>query len=251
MRDGVLFHAKHAFMPNSLGYCGPDESGSIREHLEEGREGDRLLRTLQGFEAAYPFLKLIARNAGREVFDYSVPEAYWIGNRLLEAVAPADFYGFSRREMKGKGMKSLSGSFKDLDGGALPHHTFYVMGTYVGMGGDGPKLGEDKARKIAQLIDNCRISWGEVKGKSGGELRVESRPIVIGERGLSLGGVLTKRVKYNQLVKPFDRVEAGDVVSIHWDYACDILTARQLTNIERYTDADIRSANALLKRRKV
>ena len=143
--DGVLFHAKHAFMPNSLGYCGPDEDGTIREHLEDGTPGEGLVSALQGFEAAYPFLKLIARYAGTEVFDYSVPEAYWIGNGLLDKVRPEDFLGFAREELKGTGMKSLSGSFRDF-GEATPHHTLYVMGTYVGKGGDGPRLGEDPRR---------------------------------------------------------------------------------------------------------
>lgn len=250
-KDGVLFHAKHAFMPNSLGYCGPDENGSIRERLEGGREEEVLLGTLRRFEAAYPFLRLIARSSGRDVFDYSVPEAYWIGSPLLEEVPPGEFYGFSKRELRGNGMKSLQGSFKLLDGTALPHHSFYVMGTYIGAGGDGPKLGEEKGKKIGELIDSCRISWGEVKGKSKDSLVVEARPITVGEGGLGLGGPQRKSVKYDPLVEPFGEVKAGDTVSIHWGYACDVLTRRQVANIERYTAADIRGANAMLRKRRV
>ena len=96
MREsGVLFHAKHAFMPNFLGYCGPDERGRIQQSLEGGKTDDELVRTLRQFEAAYPFLGLIAKSTGREVFDYAVPEAYWIGNSLLTKVPASDFYRFS------------------------------------------------------------------------------------------------------------------------------------------------------------
>lgn len=248
--DGAIFHAKHAFMPNSLGYCGPDGNGTIREHLEGGSTGERLVRTLRGFDAAYPFLRLIARNAGRDVFDYAVPEAYWIGNPLLDRVEPSDYYRFSREELKGGGMKGLQASLKELVGGVAPHHTFYVMGTYVGRGGDGPKLGTDPRRKLEALVESCRISWGKVVEVGRSELLVRSRPLRIEEEGFKLGGARTRRVSYNPLVPPFGSIRPGDSVSVHWGYACEVLSPRQTVSIERYTSADIRSANALLGKRR-
>lgn len=245
-KDGILFHAKHAYMPNSLGYCGPDEKGAILEHLEDGKGGEDLVRTLQGFEAAYPFLRLIARSSGREVFDKAVPEAYWIGNGLLGEVDPADFLRFSRVELKGTGMKNLGQSIGKLDGNVIPHHTFYVMGTYVGSQGDGPNLGNEGARKVAELIDNCRISWGTVKKVNKKELVVRYRPLGIGEGALSLSQPREKTVRYDPGVNPFGSVKAGDVVSIHWNYACEVLTQRQARNIARYTAADIALANGLI-----
>jgi hypothetical protein len=247
--DGALFHAKHAFMPNSLGYCGPDENGTIREHLEEGRRGEELVDTLKEFEAAYPFLKLIARNTGREALDYAVPEAYWIGNSLLDSVQAADFYRFSQSELKGNGMMSLQNSFRDLDGMAVPHHTFYVMSTYVGRGGDGPKPGTERPVKLEELINNCRISWGRVKEVKRSKLAVEYRPLRIGEEGFELGRPKKREVDYNPQVKPFGAVRAGDVVSMHWGYACDVLSKRQVSNIESYTTRDIGSINLLMKKR--
>ncbi|MDE1857547.1 MAG: hypothetical protein KGI26_00570 [Thaumarchaeota archaeon] len=245
MKDGILFHAKHAYMPNSLGYCGPDENGKILGHLEAGKGGEDLVRTLQGFEAAYPFLKLIARNSGREVFDYSVPEAYWIGNDLLGRVDPADFLRFSRGELKGNGMRNLEMSLKPLDGAGVPHHTLYVLGTYAGSAGDGPSLGNGAAKKVARLMDDCRISWGTVRRADREELVVLHQPLALGD-GLSLGAPAEKKVRYDPRVEPFDRVKAGDVVSIHWNYACDVLSRRQARNIERYTALDLTLANRLI-----
>lgn len=245
-RDGVLFHAKHAYRPNSLGFCGPDENGTILSHLQEGSGGDALVRTLQNFEAAYPFLKLIARNSARKVFDYSVPEAYWVGNDLLSRVDPADFLKFAREELKGSGMKNLQASFKPLEGGVIAHHSFYVMGTYVGSGGDGPNIVNDGRRKVAELIDSCRVSWGTVLRVEARELAVKSRPLRIGDAGLSLGEAGEKMVKYDPEVRPFGSVRAGDVVSIHWNYACEVLSPRQTRNIQKYTAADMQTLNRLL-----
>lgn len=247
-KSGLLFHAKHAYMPNTLGYCGPDENGTILEHLEGGKEGDKLERALQGFEAAYPFLRLIARNSGKEVFDYSVPEAYWIGNGLLELVPPDDFLKFSKSELRGAGMKNLQPNFRAVDGAAVPHHTFYVLGTYIGRAGDGPTLENEGAKKVARLMDNCRISWGTVKEVGRRELLVRYEPLAVGETGLALGAPEEKRVRFDADVEPFSRVKPGDVVSVHWNYACELLSQRQTRNITKYTSMDIALANRLLAR---
>jgi len=69
----------------------------------------------------------------------------------------------------------------------------------------------------------------------------------VDERGLSLARPAVKRVRYNPEVRPFAKVRAGDVVSIHWNYACDVLTPRQARNLARYTDADIRLVNRLME----
>jgi len=246
--DGVLFHAKHAFMPNSLGYCGPDEKGQIQRDLEGNRSDEELVQTLQKFEAAYPFLKLIAKSAGRQVFDYSVPEAYWIGNRLLDLVPVSDFYSFSHHEIKGRDPEKVREVFRQLDGTAPPHHTFYVMSTYATTAvPDGPNVRNEAKRKIAELVDNCRISWGTVRKVGKNELQVEARRVSVDDGGLSLTSPVVKRVRYNPEVRPFGTVKAGDVVSIHWNYACDVLTPRQVKNIAWYTDADIRLVSRLMK----
>jgi hypothetical protein len=40
-----------------------------------------------------------------------------------------------------------------------------------------------------------------------------------------------------------DRVSVGDVVSIHWDWACDRLEPGMLDALQRSTDRQIRIAN--------
>jgi len=79
------------------------------------------------------------------------------------------------------------------------------------------------------------------------ELQVEVRRVGLDDGGLSLARPAVKRVRYNPEVKPFRDIRPGDVVSVHWNYACDVLTPRQTKNIARYTDADIRLVNRLIK----
>jgi len=245
--EGLILHAKHAFMPNSLGYCGPDDRGRILRLLEEGKAGEGLLKTLEGFEAAYPFLSLIARSTGRDVFDASVPEAYWIGNNLLEKVPHSDFYGFSHRELKGKDPEKVRDLFRNLDGSAPPHHTFYVLSTYAGSTvADGPDLSNEHRRKVAELMDNCRISWARVKQVRKNELQVEYSPVVIEDSSVALAPPRLKQVKYNPEVKPFGSVKPGAVVSLHWNYACDVLSERQVRNLARYTRGDLALINRFL-----
>ena len=246
--SGILLHAKHAFMPNKLGFCGPDDRGEILRHLEEGRGGERLLSTLREFEAAYPFLKLIARATGRDVFDYSVPEAYWIGNALLDQVSTLEFYNFSHRELKGRDSQRVTRIFKALGLAARPHHSFYVITTYAGRTlKDGPSFATDNARRVLELIDNCRIAWGEVRRVDASSLQVDYRPLVVEDGRLALSKPELKKVGYTPEVKPFDKIKAGDHVSLHWNYACDVLSPRQLKSITRYTMRDIASTNMLVE----
>ena len=248
--QGVLFHAKHAFMPNNLGYCGPDEGGRLQEALEEGRAIDGLVRTLQRFEAAYPFLKLIARETGRDSFDLEVPEAYWVGNGLLEKVPLPAHYEFTHRELKGRDPRGVRDFFREVDGEALPHHTFYVLGTFASsMAPDGQSLTNEKTKKVLDVMDSCRISWGTVKEVHKGELEVVSRPLAMKGEGLALSEEKAKRVRYNPLVRPFQSVKRGDVVSLHWNYACEVLSKSQIRGIAKYTATDIASVNRYLRSR--
>jgi hydrogenase maturation factor len=234
-------------MPNTLGYCGPDDRGLILRHLEESKGGEELATTLRGFEAAYPFLRLIAGSTGRGVFDYSVPEAYWIGNSLLDRVQTPEFYRFSHHELVGKDPREVRRLFKAAAGSARPHHTFYVMSTYATSSvADGPTLSSDGRKKVEGLIDSCRVSWGEVKKVGRKDLDVRFSPVEAKDGKLALAGPVVKRVRYNPEVRSFSKVSPGDWVTMHWGYACEVVSPRQLRNIVKYTKLDIEATNRVL-----
>ena len=237
--EGVFLHAKHTLMPNSLGYCGPDENSIILEHLHSSSSGEDLLSTLKGFEAAYPFVKMIAESNGRDPFDYEVAEAYWIGNKLLEHVEPSKFYRFSQNgpttRMTAVDSKDL---FRNLGTSAKPHHTFYVLGMY-----SRAKGGPEVDKKLLELMDSCRISWGRVVGVNKKTLTVERPPLVLDDGRLGLAAPQRKEVVFDREIRPFNTVRKGDWVSVHWNFASEKLRPYQVRNLKSYTALDIEAAN--------
>ncbi len=239
-RAGILLHAKHALTPNGLGYCGPDQNGKILDHLHGSKAGDDLVSVLSKFEAAYPFIRMIGESTGRDPFDYSVTEAYWIGNSLLDRVAPTNFFEFASRDLKSKmGRSEAKTLFRDPGFVPKPHHSFYVMSLFAR---SGPSPTGDK---LLKLMDSCRISWGEVSSVKGRELLVRSSPLRLSGGRLALAPPRTERVAYDPEIPGFSRVKAGDWVSLHWNFASERLTGRQVKNLRKYTLYDIAASNRL------
>ncbi len=247
---GVLLHAKHAYMPNSLGYCGPDDRGKILQAIHESAVDERLLGVLKNFEAAYPFIHLIGKSTARDPFDFEVTEAYWIGNNLLHEVSPSEFYEFTHRGLQTKIPRDSSRKiFSELNSQAIPHHSFYVLNIWARSERalNHPEMDSRTSRSLEQLMDNCRISWGRVIEKKGTTLKVQYSPLKITDGMLALSSPITKRVQYDSEVPSFLNLRPGDNVSIHWNFACEVLTPRQLSNIKKYTLSDITAANRLAR----
>ena len=246
----MLLHAKHAFPPNNLGYCGPDVRGKIEDYLHGSSDEESLLRYLTKFEAAYPFVKMIAESTGTSPFDYQVTEAYWLGNSLLDRIKPREFYQFTQNELissrglvgKKDGMKKREAKllFKQLGPMARPHHTFYVLDMFA-------KTGEKSGvrGKILELMDSCRISWGRILEVKKDTLVVERPSLTIDESGqLALTAVpVKKEVVYDPAIQPFNLIKKGDWISIHWNFASERLTAPQVRNLKKFTALDIRATN--------
>lgn len=255
--DGVgeFLHAKHAFPPNSLGYCGPDVRGRIEDYLHSDSDGDSLVPILTKFEAAYPFVRMIAKSTGRKPFDFHVAEAYWLGNSLLDQVKPRDFFEFahqdlgSSRKMVGKSdslrkdeAKSL---FQELGPMAKPHHTFYVLGMYAKS-----SIRAGTEDKLLELMDSCRISWGKVLQVNRDSLVVERPSLALKDGLLALAPAKKKEISYDPEIYPFSSIRKGDWVSVHWNFASERLMPYQLKNLKRYTKLDIQATNRLASRKK-
>ena len=248
--EGELLHAKHALQPNSLGYCGPDENKTILEHLYGSTTSERLTSMLTRFEAAYPFVRLIAKSTGRQPFDRDVTEAYWIGNPLLDEVQPSDFYQFVKQglpssrkkagKMDGLGAADAKSLFRRLGPLAKPHHTFYVLGMYSR---SSPRAGSEA--KLLSLMDSCRISWGKVMEVKKADLVVERPSLSMDQEKLFLTPPQKKEVHYDPRIPSLSNVRPGDLVSIHWNSASDKLRPGQLANLRKYTDLDIEATNRI------
>jgi hypothetical protein len=246
--SGTLLHAKHAFMPNKLGYCGPDDRGMIRQHLQESTVDEKLILTLKNFEAAYPFIHLIGKSNEKEPFDRKVTEAYWIGNKLLNNVGAEEFYNFTVNELRKKNGEEIRSLFLNLRDRAIPHHTFYVISTTMSLISDTHHTSSPDPRKISETMDSCRIAWGRVLKMEKDRLLVGYKPLRLRNDKISLSQELTKKsIGYDPTVPPFGNIAPGDYVSMHWNFACEILSEEQVRNIHTYTQRDISSANVFLR----
>jgi len=239
---GPIRFARYAFGPNSLGYCGPDEAGELFAQATLGHDL-RKLRDLAGqFEGAYPYLSLIARSCGiADPLDAGVVEAYWLGNRLLDDVRPRDF-GESletrfKRRLRDDGWRWLGSK---PEAGAVPNHAFHVLDVFPKVG----MLRTGEVERALEVMDSCRIRWGRVLERDGDSLVVSAVPLVMAGGRLRLGAPCIEKIRgWVDGTGFVDDVAPGDVVSIHWDWACERLDARRLAALRRATTAELELAN--------
>jgi hypothetical protein len=232
--------------------AGPGDSGGAR--LSAGAkpgasaralatEIDHGLRDLAArFEGAYPYLELIARAHGlADVMDGRVVDAYWIGNRLSDQVDP----GLMRQSMDERFRAQLApDAWRWLEGkpeaGARPTHAFHVFDVF-------PRVGLMRGGAVTdaiKLMDACRIRWGRVLEVRGDQLVVNAVPLLLVEGKLALGSARPQTVRRWLDGSGFvSDVEAGDVVSLHWDWACEVLAPTRLKALQQRTLHQLTLAN--------
>lgn len=238
---GTTRFVRYAFMPNRLQYCGGDDNQTILDYAVADVREPPLDRMLRKFIGALPYLQLIARrNEIADPFDDRVVEAYWIGNDLLERVEARELYDHLheryRRELSPRVMERV---LAKAPAGARPHHSFHVFDVW--------RQTERGRSEVLATIDSCRISWGRVTAVEPAELIVQRAPIELREGGLVLGTPRLERVTRMLEGSGFiASAGVGDVVSIHWSWACEVLGPRQAVALERYTAQHLRLANQTL-----
>jgi hypothetical protein len=243
--NGALLFGRYAFPPNRLGYCGPDDHQALFEYVTQNHTDGGLLDLERRFDGAYPYLRLIAQANGiPDPFDHRVVEAYWIGNPYLERVAASPFYESLRERFRAR---MDSGAFAWLasavERGARPHHNFHVFDVYRRAG-----LMRDRQAQIGiERMDRCRISWARVTAVEGAELVVDRPLLVLREGKLVLTEARTERVARQIDGRGFaEGARVGDIVAIHWDWVCEVLSARKLERLTRNTMRALAQANATL-----
>jgi hypothetical protein len=97
---------------------------------------------------------------------------------------------------------------------------------------------------IVDAMDACRIRWGRVVEADGERLMVEAQPLALVEGRLALGAPRIETVRgWIGERGLLDGVATGDAVSLHWGWACDRLTPRQLLQLTGWTRAALAVAN--------
>jgi len=234
MMDGAQLFLRYAFMPNHLGYCGSEEDRALFEYGVAGTTDPGLIELEQQFEGAYPYLQLIARaNKIDDPLDLRVVEAYWLGNELLERVDMGALFRALEERFRGRTKpEDWPWLASKAPAGARPHHSFHVLDVFPRVG----LMQSGAADRVLETIEQCRIRWGRVLRVDGASLLVEVVPLVQRDGKLELGPprveTVTRWVDGRGFV---DGVTEGADVSVHWGWACDVLTPRQRANLERHT----------------
>jgi hypothetical protein len=237
--------ARYAYGPNRLGYCGPDDSAQLFGEATRGTDTDAIRRLAEQFEGAYPYLELIAHSNGiADPLDGRVVEAYWLGSSLLRGVTPGALGRSLEDRFQARLRKDRWRWLADKPNeGALPMHAFHVLDIFPRLG----LLRTGSADDVLSVIDSCRVRWGRVLERDGDHLVVSAVPLVAIGPKLAFGPPRTERVRAWQDGAGFvDGIESGDVISIHWDWACEVLDSRGLGQLQGWTAHEVQVANRTL-----
>jgi hypothetical protein len=240
--SGPVRFARYAYGPNRLGYCGPDDAAALWQQAVEGTAEVGLRDLARQFEGAWPYLRLIAdANGIRDELDARVVEAYWLGNDLLEAVTP----NLLGRSLEVRFRSRLDSSTwhwlkSKAPGGARPMHAFHVLDVFPCTG----LLRSGDRDNLLGVMDACRIRWSRVLERDGDALVVSAVPLVLCDGRLALGAPIPQRVQaWRDGTSFVAAAEPGDVVALHWDWACERLSPRQLANLIGWTRFELEIAN--------
>jgi hypothetical protein len=241
--DGPRLFAQFAYPPNALGYCGPDDARALLEHTASGEDGPGLRRLARGFEGAWPYLELIAGENGRpDPLDPDVVEAYWIGNHLLDRVRPLAMC----RSLEDRFAFRTGRDFERLVAagpvGAVPHHAFHVFGVYPWVG----LLRSGRVDEPLQVLDRCRIRWGQVVETDGDWAVVRSRPLGWDGHRLVLGPPRAEQVRAGAGgLGLAGGLAADDWCALHWDWVCAVLSPARLAALAHHTTRQMDVVNRL------
>lgn len=239
--SGPVLFSRYAYPPNRLGLCGPADAPALLDGAAAGADGE-LRELARGFEGAYPYLQLIAdQNNLRDPLDERVVDAYWLGSPLTAAVRPRamhrDLAERFRARMPTGDWRWLEAA---LDGGSRPMHAFHVLEIFPRVG----LMRGGRADPVVETMDACRIRWGRVLDVVGEQLLVAARRLELVDGRLALGPERTELAKgWHAPGGLLDGAAPGDWVSLHWSWACDRLSPRQLSRLASWTELAIASAN--------
>ena len=122
----------------------------------------------------------------------------------------------------------------------MPVHAFHVLDVFPRIG----LLRSGSIDRALEVMDSCRIRWGRVLERDGDWLVVNVVPLVMANGQLELGPARPERVQaWRDGVAFVDAVLPGDIIAIHWSWACDRLSAQQLTGLMSWTTREIAVAN--------
>lgn len=239
---GALLFACFAYPPNSLGYCGPEESEALFSAAAGGGGSAGVRELARRFEGAWPYLQLIAAaNDIDNPLDGRVVEAYWIGNELLEAVDPEGFAGFVGKHFHLPAADDPVRFAAAFGAAARPHHNFHVFSVYPWVA----VLKTGRSAEPLHVLEKCRIRWGQVQEASEDEAVVRGRGLEWHAGELGLGEPRLETVPFRHgdraLIEP---PAPGSWVALHWEWICNVVTPEQVVELSAHTARQLDVVNS-------
>jgi hypothetical protein len=223
--EGARTFARYADPPNELGYCGPVGARAMLAGVVTEIE-----RRARQFDGAWVYLEFLAEALGTsDPLARDVVESYWLGSDRLEQIPPADLV----RRLEERFADQVGGTWRDSAGRARAHHSYQVFEVYPWAAMLRAGLPPGPA---VHVLDRCRIRTGVVTRVEGEHVGVTSSALAWDGQRLAPVPV-TERARWADdgrtlLVAP----AVGDVVALHWDWVCDVLTADQVARLHRLED---------------
>jgi hypothetical protein len=238
---GALLFARYAYPPNALGLCGDAAPRTLLEYGDAGASDGGLAEAARTFDGAWPYLTLIAgANGLADPLDPRVVEAYWVGNELLENVRRGELARHVDDRFRGRIGRSREHVFDTIAAGAVPHHCFHVFAVYPWLG----LLRTGVVDEPLRVLDQCRITPALVTTVEADALGVLAQPLLWDGRLLRLGAPSARTARWRDSDLSFVRdPQPGDLVSLHWDFACEILKPPAARTLELATRRALRAVN--------
>lgn len=237
---GPILFARYAYPPNRLGLCGPDDAPSLHAGALAGATAE-LRELARGFEGAYPYLRLIAEeNRIADPLDRRVVEAYWLGSELSARISLRALHRNVEDRFRGR---MAAGDWhwleRALSAGSRPIHAFHVFEIFPRAG-----LMRGDMAPILETIDSCRVRWGRLIAADGDRVVVSASRLELVEGTLRVGPERPETVTgWYDAEGLLGGARPGDPISLHWGWACDLLSGPQLERLVTWTAAALRITN--------
>ncbi|MFH1895577.1 MAG: DUF6390 family protein [archaeon] len=236
--DSLVKACRYSFISNKKNYCGTTDAFSeFKDFIENPlpEKTNKIETLFMSFEALYPYLKLIAKANKLSPLDEKVVDAYWIGNELLEKVSLDETKEMILADFVKPGLLPKSIALKKAESipfGSVPHHSFHVL--FI-------NFVSRKVEPVLKNLDSCLISWGKIKEVKENSLVVDSVQLVFD----------SGEFKLKEKRKAIDSglvfgAEKNSFVSVHWDFAVELIEKQQLKSLKHFTEKNITAVNSFL-----
>jgi hypothetical protein len=236
---GLDLACRFSCQTNRLRYCGPKDAYIDFYKLFKGEKYDRekVRVHFKRYEGLYVYLSFMSKKLGKEMLDYEIIEAYWLGNGLLSEFTKEDLKNMvlqlAERGLPVEYAKKIAEKIPD---GMNPHHSFNVL--FVGVG---KTTGSVPTNLLT--MNKCCILTGKVLEIKKETLIVGIEPLILSRSKMVYGKIELQHVEYVKEMLP--GLKTGDYVGVHWDFASKILTRSEIANVKRYTQENIDALNSV------